>query len=202
MPTRSNEQLWADWRNGSRTALEDLVNQNLPFVRREANVLASRFQRRELIDDLIQEGAIGLIEAAECFEAKRENSFLTYAAHKVKKHILEYLKTETAIETVSMTESEPLTDMEAVTTVESWQGRSPEQHVIHAETIAELRQAMAAIPDRDAAYLRYRFGFPDDPEGRTRKATAVHFHLSESRAKSTEETALDNLRLELPWWYG
>ena len=31
--------------------------------------------------------------------------------------------------------------------------------------------------------------------------TAKHFHLSESRAKSTEKLALDNFWLELPWWY-
>ena len=31
--------------------------------------------------------------------------------------------------------------------------------------------------------------------------TALHFHLSESRAKSTEALALDNLWLELPWWF-
>ena len=202
MPTRSNEQLWAEWKNGNRAALDDLVKQNLPFVRREANVHASRLQRRDLFDDLVQEGSIGLIEAAESFDADRETGFLTYAAHKVRKHILEYLKTETVIETVSMTESEPLDGIDVLTVAESWHGQSPEQLVIHAETIAELHRALAEIPDRDAAYLRYRFGFPDEPESRTRKATAEHFHLSESRAKSTEETALDNLRLELPWWYG
>lgn len=202
MPAKSNEQLWAEWKNGNRAALNDLVKQNLPFVRREAKDQASHFKRRDLLDDLIQEGSIGLIEAAESFDANRENNFLTYAAHKVRKHILDYLKTETTIETVSMTEFEPLDNMGLMPSSESWHGQSPEQLVIHAETIAELHHALSAISDRDAAYLRYRFGFPDDPEGRTQKATAVHFHLSESRAKSTEETALDNLRLELPWWYG
>ena len=52
---------------------------------------------------------------------------------------------------------------------------------------------------RESTYLWYRFGFPDEPENRTRKETAKHFHLSESRAKATEETALDNMRLEMPW---
>lgn len=199
MPTRSNEQLWAEWKNGNHAALNDLVKQNLPFVRREAKDQASRFHRLNLLDDLIQEGSIGLIEAAENFDANKENNFLTYAAHKVRKHILDYLKTETAIETVSIPESESLDGMDVPVSVESWHGRSPEQLVIHAETIVELHYALSAISDRDAAYLRYRFGFPDEPENRTRKATAEHFHLSESRAKSTEEAALDNLRLEFPW---
>lgn len=31
--------------------------------------------------------------------------------------------------------------------------------------------------------------------------TAKRFYLSESRAKSTEKNALDNVWPELPWWY-
>ena len=75
---------------------------------------------------------------------------------------------------------------------------SPESILIRKETIEELYHAMRTISKRESAYLWYRFGFPDEPESRTRKDTAVHFHLTESRAKATEETALDNMRLELP----
>ena len=59
----------------------------------------------------------------------------------------------------------------------------------------------AGISTRERTYLWYRFGFPDEPQNKTIKDTASHFHLSESRAKSTEAAALDNIRLELPWWY-
>lgn len=31
--------------------------------------------------------------------------------------------------------------------------------------------------------------------------TAIHFNLRESRAKKIEEDAMDNLWLELPWWF-
>ena len=31
--------------------------------------------------------------------------------------------------------------------------------------------------------------------------TAIHFHLSENRAKKLEGEAMDNLWLELPWWF-
>ena len=46
----------------------------------------------------------------------------------------------------------------------------------------------------------YRFGFEDDMEHPLNE-TAKHFHLSESRARSTEALVLDNVWLELPWWY-
>ena len=68
------------------------------------------------------------------------------------------------------------------------------------ENRRELYEGLRRIPARDMAYLRYRFGFEDDME-HPLIGTALHFHLSESRAKSTEALALDNLWLELPWWF-
>ena len=56
------------------------------------------------------------------------------------------------------------------------------------------------IEAREERYLRYRFGFEDDTEHPLTE-TAKRFHLSESRAKKTEAQALDNVWLELPWWY-
>ena len=50
-------------------------------------------------------------------------------------------------------------------------------------------------------YLEYRFGFDDEDTERTLTQTARHFHLSESRARATERQAVDDVRLELPWWY-
>jgi len=31
--------------------------------------------------------------------------------------------------------------------------------------------------------------------------TAIYFHLTKGRAQKTEEQAMDNLWLELPWWF-
>ena len=64
----------------------------------------------------------------------------------------------------------------------------------------EIHTAMQMIDERDKAYLWYRFGFEDDVLHPLNE-TARHFHLSESRAKSTEKMALDNFWLELPWWF-
>lgn len=56
------------------------------------------------------------------------------------------------------------------------------------------------IEAREERYLRYRFGVDDEKEHPLTE-TAKRFHLSESRAKKTEAQALDNVWLELPWWY-
>ena len=44
------------------------------------------------------------------------------------------------------------------------------------------------------------YGFTDDVE-HTMIGSAIHFNLRESRAKTLEDTAMDNLWLELPWWF-
>ena len=68
------------------------------------------------------------------------------------------------------------------------------------ETHEEIHTALQRIDRRERVYLWYRFGFEDDMEHPLNE-TAKHFHLSESRARSTEALALDNVWLELPWWY-
>ena len=71
---------------------------------------------------------------------------------------------------------------------------------IAKETHEEIHTALQRIDLRERTYLWYRFGFEDDMEHPLNE-TAKHFHLSESRARSTEALALDNVWLELPWWY-
>ena len=78
--------------------------------------------------------------------------------------------------------------------------KSPEQIYVEQEILRELYAGLDRIGRREQAYLLYRYGFTDDIEHTTIGA-AIHFNLSESRAKKTEEQAMDNLWLELPWWF-
>ena len=78
--------------------------------------------------------------------------------------------------------------------------KSSEQIYVDKETMRELYEGLGRLSEREQAYLLYRYGFTDDIEHTTIGA-AIHFNLSESRAKKTEEQAMDNLWLELPWWF-
>ena len=55
---------------------------------------------------------------------------------------------------------------------------------------------MDALPDRENVYVQYRFGFGDG-KGHPLTETARYFHLTESRTKSVEHSALKLLRHEL-----
>ena len=74
---------------------------------------------------------------------------------------------------------------------------SPEQRTIKAEVLRELYSGIEQLSERERCYVLYRYGFQDS-EDHTLTETANHFHLSESRARGIEETALTHLRDSMP----
>ncbi|HEV2473021.1 MAG TPA: RNA polymerase sigma factor RpoD/SigA, partial [Chthonomonadales bacterium] len=70
---------------GDRAAKDALVNANLRLV----TSIAQRYQGRGLpMEDMMQEGVIGLIRAAEKFNWRRGFRFSTYATHWIRQTIL------------------------------------------------------------------------------------------------------------------
>lgn len=67
----------------------DLVVQHAPLVRRIAQHLASRLPASVQIDDLIQAGMIGLLEAARNYDANQGASFETYAGIRIRGAMLD-----------------------------------------------------------------------------------------------------------------
>jgi len=63
---------------------DELVVQNLSLVKRIAFHLSARMPSSVDIDDLIQAGMLGLIEAASSFDAGRGASFETYAGIRIR----------------------------------------------------------------------------------------------------------------------
>lgn len=72
--------------SGDTSALNELVLHNLKFV----VLLANKFIGMGLnIDDLIQEGNKGLIEAAKRFTSDKDTKFITYAQFWIRKYLNE-----------------------------------------------------------------------------------------------------------------
>ncbi len=83
--TKDEERSLADRiQKGDAVALERLVTANLKYV----VTLANKFIGMGLpIDDLIQFGNLGLIDAAQRFTSDKDTKFLTYAKFWIKKRI-------------------------------------------------------------------------------------------------------------------
>ena len=216
----TNERLCAVAQKGDEAAREILVEKNMGFIVQTADLIyrGSSLEGSDLnidVDDLVQEGSIGLLRAVDGFDPARKIKFLTYAAPFIRNAMTDLVRDSFSRYEQRMVDSENglglqkvrldevlpgeerLLRMEAVADITA---KSPEQVYEERETLRELYEGLGQISEREQTYLLYRFGFTDDIE-HTLIGTAIHFHLSESRAKKLEAEAMDNLWLEQPWWF-
>jgi len=216
----TNERLCTLAQKGDEAAREILVEKNMGFIVQTADLIyrSSSLEGSDLnidVDDLVQEGSIGLLRAVDGFDPARKLKFLTYAAPFIRNAMTDLVRDAFSRYEQRMVDSENglglqkvrldevlpgeerLLRMEAVADTAA---KSPEQVYEERETLRELYEGLGQISEREQTYLLYRHGFTDDI-GHTLIGTAIHFHLSEKRAKKLEGEAMDNLWLELPWWF-
>ena len=216
----TNERLCALAHKGDEAAREILIEKNMGFIVQTADLIyrSASLEGSDLnidVDDLVQEGSIGLLRAVDGFDPARKIKFLTYAASFIRNAMTDLVRDAFSRYEQRMVDSENgrglqkvrldevlpgeerLLRMEAVADITA---KSPEQVYEEKETLRELYEGLGQISEREQTYLLYRHGFTDDV-GHTLIGTAIHFHLSESRAKKLEGEAMDNLWLELPWWF-
>ena len=218
----TNERLCVLAQKSDETARELLVEKNMGFIVQTAGLVyrSSSLEGSDLnidVDDLEQEGSIGLLRAVDGFDPARKLKFLTYAAPAIKNSMLDLVHTERmsfehsmasvimkdgvegfGLERVYLDEilpgDERLLRIEAIANPYAL---PPEEAFIKAETLWELYAALDKLKLREQTYLLYRFGFTDDIE-HTLIGAAIHFHLSENRTKLLEDRSLDTLRKEMP----
>lgn len=207
-----NERLCALAQAGDADARERLLESNLGFIRRTALEMYGKAGERGLdVDDLVQEGCVGLLSAIDRFDAARGMKFLTYAAPAIRNAMTDCARAalsqfERRLESDGLQRvylddvldaDERLLRIEAVADPNT---QTPEQVVLRREQLAELYAGLGNLTARERTWLLYRHGFADGAE-HPLTAAARHFHLSENRARTLDVQAIDNLRLELPWWY-
>ncbi len=212
---QTNEQLCHLAQAGDPSPLNTLVENNWGFIRKTAIEICQNHNLEESdmdieVDDLMQEGSLGLLKAVPLFDGERGMKFLTYAAPAIRNSMADLIrKTRQQFE-------QQITDPESeiyfqrvylddvlngekrllrIEAIANPYAKLPEQIVISREELQALYTALKKLSAREQTYLLYRYGFTDDIE-HTLIGTAIHFHLSDSRAKRTEETALEHLRRE------
>ena len=205
----TNEQLWSLAREGDRNAVTLLIKNILPSIRFMAGEIKDRYPGIMLEkDDLVQEALIGALRAIETYDPETGNLFQTYVQAVAENAMMDYVRKYVSAIPPSGSflnldgpppGHDPADEVVYRDIIPDGYSRTPEQLYIREETITEVRNALQVIPKRERAYLHYRYGF-EDGRLHSQAETASHFHLSKSRARSIEKNALDNVRLELPWW--
>lgn len=71
---------------------DELIEQYAPLVKRIAHHLMARLPATVLLDDLIQSGMIGLLEAAKRYDASKGASFETYAGIRIRGSIIDEVR--------------------------------------------------------------------------------------------------------------
>ena len=220
MPTRSNEQLCRLAQEGNTSARDILLESNLGFIRiiALAQYRSMGLDENDIgidLDDLVQEGSIGLLNAIPLFDAGHGIKFLTYAAPAICNAMTDCIRAALAQFKQRMVDKKDgpsfqrvylddlLSDDERMLRIEAIADphtQTPEPIYIQKEQLIELSAAMDKLTAREQAYLLYRYGFTDGIEYPLIGA-ALHFHLSESRTKKVEGEAMDSLRGKLPWCF-
>ena len=220
MPTRSNEQLCRLAQKGDTAARDILLEKNLGFIRK---IALEQYRNMGLdendigidLDDLMQEGSIGLLNAIPLFDAGRGMKFLTYAAPALRNAMTDCIRAALGLFEQRMvdkkdgpgfqrvylddvlSEDERMLRIEAIADPYAMQ---PQSIIEEQESRRELYDGLKRLTQREQTYLLYRYGFTDGIEHPLIGA-ALHFHLSESRTKKVEGEAMDSLRGKLPWWF-
>ena len=184
MPTRSNERLCELAQAGDTAARDILLENNLGFIRKIAleQYRSMGLDENDIgidLDDLVQEGSIGLLNAIPLFDAGRGMKFLTYAAPAVRNAMTDCIRAALAqfeqrmvdkkdgpgfqrvyLDDV-LSEDERMLRIEAIADPHT---QTPEQIYIQKEQLIELYAALDKLTAREQTYLLYRYGFTDGIE--------------------------------------
>ncbi|TFH86710.1 RNA polymerase sigma factor FliA [Billgrantia azerbaijanica] len=129
----------------------NLLDEYLPLVRRQALSLQVRLPASIELDDLIQAGTVGLLEAMGRFDASQGASFATFASQRIRGAMLDELRSRDWLPR-SVRRNARAVD-EAVRRLEQRLGRPAEETEIAAELDMELESYRQLLSDTNSGHL-------------------------------------------------
>jgi len=147
-------------RTSERTQQEQLINRYAPLVKRIAYHLLARLPASVQVEDLMQAGMIGLLEASRKYDSGKGASFETYAGIRIRGAMLdEVRKGDWAPRSVHRN-TRMVTD--AIRAVEARTGRDAKDSEVAAELKLSLDEYYGILGDTMGSRL---FSFDDLMEG-------------------------------------
>lgn len=193
MTTTRSQLLTEAWcERGDRRARRELIERHLPLVR----AVARRFAHRgEALEDLVQVGAVGLINAVDRFDPTRGVTLCAYAAPTIAGEIRNHLRDRGTLIRLPR-DAEPETParfpLPLETTIALWPDAAAERGLERSEDRALLADGLRALPSRERkiVHLHY-FG------GLSQRGIAAELGISQVQVSRLLRDSLGRLRAEL-----
>lgn len=168
---------------GKSGSYHDLVKSNLSFVVK----IASEYKNMGLpFEDLLNEGNIGLIEAAHHFDHTRGTKFITYAIWWIRKSILKALSQHSAMVRIP---NYQLKKVRNVRNTERMLARELGREADREEISKELRVTIAKIDE--ILQIKMRELSLDEKVGKD-KDTPISDYLVDGRSVNPEDELIKN----------
>lgn len=127
------------------------IEEFLPLVNRIAYHLKGRLPDSVMVDDLIQSGVVGLIEAAQKFDASQGASFETYAGIRIRGAMLDEIRRGDWTPRSVYRKSREVSD--AIAKIEARQGREAKDPEIAEEMQISLEDYYHILQDTNSVQL-------------------------------------------------
>jgi len=158
-----------------KIAIERSAGDYSLLVKRIAYTLAARLPASVQIDDLVQAGMIGLLDALNNFDETQGAQFETYASQRIRGAMLDELR---EIDWVPRSVRKNARDIErAISTLQQQYGKAPTEQQIAVYMELTLHEYQAMLTDARGHQLVYYEDFQNDDD-----AGPVELNLSDGRA--------------------
>jgi len=145
---------------GTKTSLDEQVTKYAPLVKRIAYHMMARLPASVEVDDLIQVGLIGLLDAASRFDGTQGAQFESYATQRVRGAMLDELREADWLPRHVRQKSRQIEA--AISRLEQRNGKSPTEHEISAELSISIDQYQTMLGDVKCSQLLYYEDFSDE----------------------------------------
>ncbi|WP_311065931.1 RNA polymerase sigma factor FliA [Halomonas sp. DWK9] len=134
-----------------RIKQSELLTQYMPLVRRQALTLQVRLPASIELDDLIQAGMVGLLEALGRFDAAQGATFATFASQRIRGAMMDELRTRDWLPRSVRRSARAVDD--AVRRLEQQLGRPPEEGEVARELEMPLSEYQQLLNDTNSGQL-------------------------------------------------
>jgi RNA polymerase sigma factor for flagellar operon FliA len=142
------------------TDIEERIAQYAPLVKRIAHYMMAKLPANVHVEDLIQNGMMGLLEAAQRYDSSMGAQFETYASQRIRGAMLDGLRTDDWIPREVRKNSRRIED--AISMTEQRLGRTASEREVALEMGVSLEDYHKLLVDARGNQLIYFNDFDED----------------------------------------